>query len=270
MRLPNLLKTSIRLGLRGKLTFGFVILAAVSIIYAFLESHEIALLAQNINKLLDDSYRSVVYCQSMELALSDLNRVAEFSKNSTRAKKEFEQNFDLASDNVRHPHEREALDTLYTVYEDYCAALTERLAFYERHQSPLHESVEGLYPELLKKLSRVRELNEKGLYQALAFLKDAPYRALRPGVIVIIVGLLFMLMFSYLVNHYFVAPIKQIIESIRRYQKFHTYQSVSISSDDEILELRRAVDRLVQERTQERIQERTQDRAQDRPPLSHD
>ncbi len=282
MRLPNLLKTSIRLGLRGKLTFGFVILAAVSIIYAFLESHEIALLAQNINKLLDDSYRSVVYCQSMELALSDLNRVAEFSKNSTRdeftyehsllqrAKKEFEQNFDLASDNVHHPHEREALDTLYTVYEDYCAALTERLAFYERHQSPLHESVEGLYPELLKKLSRVRELNEKGLYQALAFLKDAPYRALRPGVIVIIVGLLFMLMFSYLVNHYFVAPIKQIIESIRRYQKFHTYQSVPISSDDEILELRRAVDRLVQERTQERIQERTQDRAQDRPPLSHD
>lgn len=263
MRLLNPLKVNIRLGLRGKLTFGFVILAAVSIIYAFLESHEIALLAQNINKLLDDSYRSVVYCQSMELALSDLNRVAEFSKNSPRdeftyehslfrrAKNDFEENYRLACNNVRHPHEKEALDTLYTVYTDYCAAFAERLSFYERHQSPLNEKLETLHPLLLKKLARVRELNEKGLYQALSFLKDAPYRALRPGVIVIIVGLLFMLMFSYLLNHYFVAPIRQITESIRRYQKFHTYHSVPVSSDDEILELRRAIDRLVQERTHE-------------------
>ena len=263
MRFITTLKSSLHLGIRGKLTSGFIILAAVSIIYAFLESHEIALLAQNINQLLDDSYRSVVYCQNMELALGDLNRVAEFSQNSTRedfsyeyallsrAKQAFESNYTLALANVRHPHEKEALDTLYMVYTEYCEALAQRLEFYERHQSPIRESIDKLHPRLLKKLSRVRELNEKGLYQALAFLKDAPYRALRPGVIVIIVGLLFMMMFSYLVNHFFVSPIKQITESIRRYQKFHTYHSVPISSDDEILELRRAIDRLIQERNRE-------------------
>ena len=128
-----------RLGIRGKLTFGFVILATVSVIYAFLESHEIALLAQNINTLLDDSYRSVVYCQSMELALSDMNRVGEFMKNNkrdefsyehsllSRAEESFETNFNLAAQNVRHPHEKEALDTLYHVYKIYMRELSERI-----------------------------------------------------------------------------------------------------------------------------------------------
>ncbi len=252
-----------RLGIRGKLTFGFVILATVSVIYAFLESHEIALLAQNINKLLDDSYRSVVYCQSMELALSDMNRVGEFMKNNkrdefsyehsllSRAEESFETNFNLAAQNVRHPHEKEALDTLYHVYKIYMRELSERISLYEKHQSPIGSVVEDTHPELLRCLTTVRELNEKGLYQALAFLKDAPYRALRPGVIVIIVGLLFMLMFSYLVNHFFVVPIKQIAESIRRYLKFKTYHSVSLSAEDEILELRRLIDRLIQEKNRE-------------------
>ena len=265
LRLRSMLRErfKFRLGIRGKLTFGFIILATVSVIYAFLESHEIALLAQNINTLLDDSYRSVVYCQSLELALSDMNRIGEFMKNNkrdefsyehsllSRAKENFETNYELAAQNVRHPNEKEALDTLYQVYTVYFRALSERIEIYEKHQSPISSVVEDTHPELLQHLARVRELNEKGLYQALAFLKDAPYRALRPGVIVIIVGLLFMLMFSYLVNHFFVVPIKQIAESIRRYLKFKTYHSVSLSADDEILELRKLIDRLIQEKNRE-------------------
>lgn len=265
LRLRSILRErfKFRLGIRGKLTFGFVILATVSVIYAFLESHEIALLAQNINKLLDDSYRSVAYCQSMELALSDMNRAGEFMKNTTRdeftyehsllrrAKENFETNYSLAEQNVRHPHEKEVLDTLYQIYTEYFRELKERIIIYEKHQSPIGSVVEDLQPELLRRLAKVREMNEKGLYQALAFLKDAPYRALRPGVIVIIVGLLFMLMFSYLVNHFFVLPIKQIAESIRRYLKFKTYHSVPLSADDELLELRQLIDRLVQEKNRE-------------------
>ena len=253
LRLRSMLRErfKFRLGIRGKLTFGFIILATVSVIYAFLESHEIALLAQNINTLLDDSY------------LSDMNRIGEFMKNNkrdefsyehsllSRAKENFETNYELAEQNVRHPHEKEALDTLYQVYTVYFRALSERIEIYEKHQSPIGSVVEDIHPELLQHLTRVRELNEKGLYQALAFLKDAPYRALRPGVIVIIVGLLFMLMFSYLVNHFFVVPIKQIAESIRRYLKFKTYHSVSLSADDEILELRKLIDRLIQEKNRE-------------------
>ena len=138
LRLRSILRErfKFRLGIRGKLTFGFIILATVSVIYAFLESHEIALLAQNINTLLDDSYRSVVYCQSMELALSDMNRIGEFMKNNkrdefsyehsllSRATENFETNYELAAQNVRHPNEKEALDTLYQVYTVYCRALS--------------------------------------------------------------------------------------------------------------------------------------------------
>lgn len=256
-------RLKLRLGIRGKLTVGFTILALVSVIYAFLESHEIALLAKNINNLLDDSYRSVVYCQSMQLALSDMNRVAEFTQNNARndftyehnlllrAREDFENNYEYALQNVRHPHEKDALDTLFQCYTSYYAALANRLAIYQEHRSPINTSTQTMYEDLLKKLARVRELNEKGLYQALAFLKDAPYRALRPGVIVIIVGLLFMLMFSYLLNYFFVTPIKQITESIRRYLKYKTYHSVSLSTDDEILELRQSVDRLIQEKKRE-------------------
>lgn len=262
--LQSRLRNRFRLGLRGKVTFGFLILAAVSVIYAFLESHEIALLAQNVNKLLDDSYRSLVYCQSMELALSDMHRVSEFTKNNQqseftyennillRAREVFENNYELARQNIRHPHEQDALDTLFQVYNQYFKALSARLEIYEQRQSPIGNTVEKLHPILLKKLIRVRELNEKGVYQALAFLKDAPYRALRPGVIVIIVGLLFMLMFSYLLNHFFILPIKQITESLRRYIKLKTYHSVNVSTEDELLELRRTIDRLVQEKSREK------------------
>lgn len=246
-----------RFGIHAKISLGFSILVAMLFISGLLSIYALISLGRDIRVLLDDSYRSVSYSHGMLLALerqrhalllslSDVAGVtASDSAKMVSAREDFLSNLSLANSNLTHPGEDVYVDSISFYYARYCEASDSILDggdygydYFVRHVMPLDSAVSFF-------LSRLLALNQDGLYASVSSLEEAPHRALRPGLIVVIVSVFFTLMFSYFIRYFYVLPLRKIRSSILHFLKLGRYSPVSLSSRDELLELRDAVDQLV-------------------------
>ncbi|PIE84025.1 MAG: hypothetical protein CSA07_03990 [Bacteroidia bacterium] len=244
-----------RLGISTKGSLGFFILAAMLFISGALSIHELTRMGREIRQLLNDSYGSVKYSQTMLSSLESqedqiLAMVADPKGERMHleayrsAEREFLQNLELAGANLTREEEGPLVDSIRS---DYSALSLAALEFIQGGGRSLPLYLGSVQPRMRRVTRRVNALlvlNQQGLYQSSSILEDSAARALRPGLIIIGVGILFTLMFTYLVWQFYVRPVRQITESINTFIKFNRYSPVPMAARDELLDLREAVDRL--------------------------
>lgn len=94
----------------------------------------------------------------------------------------------------------------------------------------------------------VRELmsiNDQTMYQTASNLESRAYRAMMPGVIAIASAFIFAMLFSYLVNLFFVSPIIRLTHGIQDYLDSKKPFDVTIETNDEIADLAASVKLLI-------------------------
>ena len=102
------------------------------------------------------------------------------------------------------------------------------------------------FNEVKSDVNDLMNLNDKTMFQTASELQNKSNRAVMPGIVSILAAIVFSLIFTYLVNYYFINPIIKMTNSVREFVDHSTPYKVTIESNDEINELSRSIETLCQ------------------------
>lgn len=214
-------------------------------------------LGKQMRAILDAGYQSVECSERLLSTLDNQNRAlltAIAADEATRREQQeyfdsfgvsFLHHIALARSSATSDNASAYLDTVansYTLYRERAGRLFEGDTY---DLGYFTSSVLPLVARLKADINQLRSYNEAELYNAVPYLEEHPHRVLRPGLMVMIVGALYVLMLAFFIRHYYIVPLRRIRLSVVHYLRFRRYKSVPIETHDELLDMREAVDELV-------------------------
>ena len=238
------------MGIRKKITIGFLILAMLLVfsgIVSFFQLSRIGAETQNILRL---SQRNMELAREMLDAAEEQNfaLLQMFMGENLDYDTLFmegKERFAIALDNAR-AEGFTGLDSIAAAYQRY----EESAKYYVLH------SIEGdtewfideygtNYHRLTDAVKAYMTSSQNSLApQALVIEKNA-YRAITPSIITIGVMLLVVLMFLYFIDLYYVQPVVKINRSLGDYLSFNTPFNVQMEGKDETFELKEKIEELI-------------------------
>ena len=242
------------MGIRTKMMLGFIILASMLFISGAISVFELTKLGKSIKGLIHDNYKSIDYSRSMLDALDEQENALLFkiSGDSIHSRQQFSKadkilrtNLDSASNNLNLVSEHQQVDSVRVSYEKFyaCAA-----ANFNDVNFSINSYISVTNPLLIEVNEHVKNLitiNQQDLSKSAAFLETSAQRASLPGLIVIITSLIFTLIFTYLVHHYFVSPILRLTKGINDFIKFRKPFEVPLETKDEFFKLKESIVNLI-------------------------
>jgi methyl-accepting chemotaxis protein len=242
------------MGIRLKIVSGFVILASMLVISGSISIYELTKLGRSVNNLLRDNYRSIDYSKGMLNSLLDqekafllaLNGNIDSSKSLyAQSIAAFTTNLDLAAKNLTVTGEDQQVDSIKSLFLHY---QTVSSPFFDKANCNSTYYLNSLYAPYIKVYRGVEELltmNQSNLIEISTLLENSPYRAILPGLIVIITSIVFSIIFNYMINHYIVNPIIKLTRSINDYVKYKRPFEVTMETRDELYQLKDSVSNLI-------------------------
>ena len=242
------------MGIRTKLMLGFIILASMLFISGAISVFELTKLGQSIKGLIYDNYKSIDYSRNMLDALDQQENALMFkiAGDSVMSRRMFIEadnflrtNLDSANNALNLVSEHQQVDSVRIYYEHFYAYAS---ANFDDANFSIHEFLRSTNPLLLQVNEHVKNLitiNQQDLSKSAAFLETSAQRASLPGLIVIVTSLIFTLVFTYLVHHYFVSPILRLTKGINDYLKFRKPFEVPLETKDEFYKLKESIVNLI-------------------------
>ncbi len=86
-------------------------------------------------------------------------------------------------------------------------------------------------------------------------MKTGANRAMMPGLIAIGVGIVFVFLFNYFVNIFFVTPITRISQGVENYVKHAIPFRVKVDTKDELERLKNSVEKLIIQNKSNKIED---------------
>jgi len=232
------------MSLRTKLFLSFLIPTLMWLAVGVWTSSSMRNIGREVTGILNDNERSVKYAVEM---VQDLERmdsgillkingdVAAFAAITSEASAGYKKALAAAIANITVPGEKELLDTLSRLSDQYFTNLSLIAA-----KPTLDAYNQTLYPTFVstrQAISRLREMNTDAMYSAAASIADRAKRAALPGDLMMLAAVFFGLAFVVLSNQYFVKPIKKLIATVSQWNRSGEFDMETVETNDEIQEL---------------------------------
>jgi hypothetical protein len=242
------------MSIRVKILLGFFILAFMLFISGAFSIFELTKLSRAVKMMITNSYRSIDYSKQMldVLELQEKSILFHIGTNEFRheetfrnAEKNFELNLDSARTNLTFKNEAEIIDSISLYYKTF---LNHTQLVFSDNPLSLSDYLSLVHPFALATKEHIKllmVLNQKELYESAAFHEASAQRAIMPGLIIIITSLLFTFIFTYLIHHYFVAPIIRLTKGINDYVKYNKAFDVQLETRDELWKLKESISSLI-------------------------
>jgi len=238
--------------LKYKIISGFVILTIMLIIAGVISIYELSHVGKSVQDLLDGNYKSIDAANNMLEALERedsgillliLGNWGEGRKTIHDADSIFLHNFNIAQNNVTISGENEYINRIRYSYFEYKNIWIRPIVgtskegdlkwYYENHQQS--------FATVKQAVNELMVLNQKTMYQTGSELKNRTNKAIMPGIVAIISGVIFSLIFSYFIHYYVISPITRMIKGVNDYNDYKKPFSIEIETKDEIYDLANAI-----------------------------
>ncbi len=242
------------MSIRVKILLGFLILTSMLFISGALLIFELTRQGKAVKLLISDSYQSIDYSKQMLDAIERqknnlLYHIATkdslINKELEEAVNQFNINLYNAGLNLTHKEERLIVDSISHYYKIYRQRSSKAMISNSFTLTNYLDSVQQVEIRTTKLIKKLMILNQEELYKSAAFHEASAQRAITPGLIVIITGILFTLIFTYLVNHYFVSPIIRITKAVNEYVKYKKTFDIPLETKDELYNLKESISNLI-------------------------
>lgn len=241
--------------LRTKILSGFFILVLMLAIASVWSITELRNLGSSVKQILDENYKSITASKIMIEALerqdsgilllllgkSDAGNQIIQSGDSL-----FNKGFEIASHNVTIESEQNIIDEIKTKYQIFTSLLYDQVLLTEKegkinwYLSAPHKH----FNQVKDAVNKLMSLNDKTMFNTATELQNKSSRAVMPGIVSILAALVFSLIFTYLVNYFFISPIMKMTHSVREFVEHSVPYVVKIESNDEISELSNSIETL--------------------------
>lgn len=105
-----------------------------------------------------------------------------------------------------------------------------------------------LHNQLIKTKTEVNflmELNQISMYSKATEMHSKLYQTMMPGIVSIILAIIFALLLNFFISRYFVTPLHKLIAATQSYKPPLTSLNVDINSEDELKSLKIEIDNLI-------------------------
>lgn len=241
------------MGIKFKILFGFIILAAMLAIAGAWSIYEFSSIGDTVNDILDGEYTALSSAKNMKqslerqdsgLLLSMLGKVDEGEKIMTSADSLFMAAFVNAESNSLIDGSNKELDNIKESYSQYRNVL--KLSSFEQSENTkldwYFDKPHKLFIKTMDLIDSFIIKNEQSMYNTSLNIVSKSHRAIMPGIVAIIAAIIFSIMFQNLVNFYFINPIIEITRRIRMFTTKRTPYDYQVETKDEVSELNDAVD----------------------------
>ncbi len=242
------------MGIRNKIMLGFIIITSMLFLSGAISIFEFTKLGHSIKELLAENYKSIDYSRNMLDALEQQeNAMLLLVEGNVNESEElfneydivFLENFENAKENLSQKGELAYLDSIILNYQAFAK---EAYKAFSLQELGLNSYIVDYQPKAHKAARYVKNLitiNQQGLLKSASFLETSAQRAVMPGLIVIITSLIFIFVFIYLIQHYFVSPIIKITKGINDYVKYRKPFDIQLETRDELWTLKESVMKLI-------------------------
>jgi len=247
------------MGIRRKISLGFVIIGVVLFISSVISVFEFSRMRQTVTHLMKDNINSI----NTSRLLLELTDEYNFDLLSRVIKDSSIKSVEIVPDDRLHKYlgnirrgfisheERVVVDSLSKAYLDYISvinstsdimlkSLGERTKWYEEELRPV-------YNNLNKYKKQLGLMTQAALAENAKELQEGYYRSIMPGIIAVGAGLMLVLLFNYFLNIYFISPIILISKGIKNYREYNKSYSVQLENDDELQDLNSDVKSIIDE-----------------------
>ncbi len=213
----------------------------------------------SIKNILDENYRTIQAAHNMLQALEREDSAIlllmhgdwEHGREQLEiADSSFIAELEVAKDNITIEGEAQLLANLNSVYGEYKTiwerpiVSTDKEGDLQWYQKVAHVAFQKVKHEI----EYLAELNDTSMYSTASNLETIAERAMKPGIIAIIVTLILIAIFSYFISALVVSPIVRMTDRVRAFREGGELHKLDIHTGDEIQDLANEI-RLVAKRT---------------------
>jgi len=241
--------------LQRKLLSGFFILTGILVIAGGISIYELRLVGSSVQELLDDNYQSIHACQKMLEALeieencllySEEDEDSELYTKLETSKSRFSSALKTAQSNITLQDESSYLALIKKLSDKLYQRGPGNMVTPAPITPPDYHAIHQNLRELRAAIKKLMEINQEAMYSTGKALKSRAYRASMPGVIAIIVSVIFTFVFSYLIHVFFVKPIKQTTKGVQNHLDYGTQFHTPEIAIGEIKDLTESIKKLIQ------------------------
>jgi len=247
------------MGLRKKISLGFVVIGAILFLSSIIAIFEFNRIRHSVTDLMKDNINSI-NTSRMLLELTDeynfmllSSVITDSTLNS--AEVVYDDRFEKYIGNIKRQFTSETeiatADSLSVAYKRYLAeislasnimtlSVSERKEWYNNKLMPVYKNLRNYKRQL-------GLLTQGALAKNTAGLQEGFYRSIMPGIIAVAAGIILVLLFNYFINLYFISPILLISRGLKSYKEFNKSYTVQFDNDDELQDLNEEVRSLIEE-----------------------
>lgn len=240
--------------LKVKIFSSFMLLVFMLLIAGLMSIWQLRKMNESFSDVIDNNYQSIEHALKVIYALErqdsgilmlylgnvDEGTIVINSADSTitRSMIEIKKNAtELGEENVIKNIERE--------YKTYFALLDSMVVDRDVKQEIAYKSLHNQFTTTKGEVNHLMELNQAGMYIKAREMHNSLYQTMMPGIVSIVLAIIFALLLNFFISRYFVNPLHKLIEATRSYKPPLANINVDIKSEDELKTLQMEINSLI-------------------------
>lgn len=233
---------------------GFLSLAVLLLISGIISYLELSQLTSSTTQVLDNSTRNVEFSRKMLDAVQEQNTallhmevlgINEYDSLLVAAGGRFN---DAIKETGFYVYDLPGLDSIYTARRNYNNVIANHyMDTLSRDQRVewFVNTYKTSYYNLTSAIKNFMISSQIDMEVQTQTLRDNAYRAIMPGIIALVIGIIIILIFYYFIDIYYISPILRITKGLDNYFNLNIPFSVDIDSRDELVKLKEYIEQLI-------------------------
>lgn len=183
----------------------------------------------------EDSGILMIYLGNEEEGLSVIN-----AADSTIRKSMIELN-----KNATEKGEEGVIKNIESEYATYSALLDSAILNKTGTNEMVYKTLHDQFVKTKTEVNFLMELNQTSMYSKATEMHSKLYQTMMPGIVSIILAIIFALLLNFFISRYFVEPLHKLIAATQNYKPPAPNLNVEINSEDELKTLKIEIDSLI-------------------------
>ena len=240
--------------LKVKIFSSFMLLVLMLLIAGLMSIWELSKMNDSFSDVIDNNYQSIEHALNVIDALERedsgilmvyLGNVDEGirvinSGDSTIAKSMIE-----IKKNATEEGEEGVIENFELEYESYFALLNSAINKKSSNEEADYRNLHNQFAKTKKEVNFLMELNQISMYSKAREMHERLYQAMMPGIVSIILAIVFALLLNFFISRYFVDPLHKLISATQSYKPPLANLNVDINSEDELKTLQIEINNLI-------------------------
>ena len=147
--------------------------------------------------------------------------------------------------NATEPGEEEVIKLIEKEYTTYYTLLDSVSSKYVDAEELLYKGLHNQFIKTKREVNSLMELNQASMYSKAVEMHNRLYQTMMPGIVSIILAIIFALLLNFFISRYFVHPLHKLIGAVQNYKPPLANLNVDIKSEDEIKTLQLEINNLI-------------------------